>query len=107
MISADCSFKEFISAIEGSDYYDIMTKVEQEATEAERCSYRGKVSSNDKEQCGKYYAATLKNFLSYLRFGIKHRGIREDHFQLFMAVGQTLQSDNRFPTRATSSHYTR
>ena len=105
MISADCSFKEFISAIKGSDYYEIMMKVEQEATEAERCSYRGKVSANDKERCGKQYATTLKNFLSYLRFGIKHSGISEDHFQLFLSVGKTLQSDSRFPTHATSYHF--
>lgn len=105
MISTDCSFKEFISAVQGSDYYEIMAKVEQEATDAERCSYRGKVSSNHRDRCGKKYATTLKNFLSYLRFGIKHSGIREDHFQLFLSVGKTLQSDNRFPIHANSDHY--
>lgn len=104
MISANCSFKEFVNAIKGSDYYEVMSKVEQEATEAERCSYRGRMSPNDKEQCGKRYATTLKNFLSFLRFGIKHSGVREDHFQLFLAVGKTLQSDSRFPIHASSYH---
>jgi hypothetical protein len=91
MISASCNFNEFIQAVKDNEYFDILYKADREATDAERRSYRTQVTSENRDLCGKQYASLLKNFMFYMRYGIKLRAISDDQFQLFRSVRQNLQ----------------
>jgi hypothetical protein len=91
MISNSCNFNEFIQAVKDNEYFDILYKIDREATDAERCFYRAEVTTENREICGKQYASILKNFLFYMRYGIRLRAISDDQFQLFQSVRQNLQ----------------
>ena len=86
MFSDSCSFEEFIEKVEAEDFMDLMYRTEIEATEAERWKYRPHAPVEKKENCGIHYAETLKNFLFYMRYGIRPGGVSDDIFVAFRHV---------------------
>ena len=96
MISDGCDFKEFVEAVKDNDIWDILQIAELEATDAERRFYSGKIASVDRQKCGKQYAETLKCFLSFMRYGIKLRGVSKEDYQLFQAVYRLVRSRGNF-----------
>ncbi len=73
MISRECRFSEFVGAVRGKDYYEVMQLAELEATAAERLFLRVRADEPSKQRCGKDYARRIKLLIDYLRYEVKPR----------------------------------
>jgi len=73
MISRECHFSEFVGAVRGKDYYEILQLAELEATAAERLFLRVRSDEPSKLRCGKDYARRIKLLIDYLRYEGKPR----------------------------------
>ena len=73
MISRDCRFSEFVGAVRGKDYFDIIQLAEREATSAERLFLRVRTDEPRKTRCGKDYAERIKRLIDHMRFEVKPR----------------------------------
>jgi hypothetical protein len=73
MISRECHFSEFVGAVRGKDYYEVMQLAELEATAAERLFLRVRTDEPCKQRCGKDYARRIKLLIDYLRYEVKPR----------------------------------
>ncbi len=83
MLSNSCSFEEFMENVKAEDLMELMYLTEKEATEAERRLYRPRLSPLRREKCGVFYAETLKNFLFYMRYGIRPWGVGDEVFEAY------------------------
>jgi hypothetical protein len=84
MISKNCEIKEFIEAIQGSDNQDAILLADSEATEVERQHLRmGTQSTPSASLCGMAYATHLKNFIYYIRYGVRPAGASANEIALF------------------------
>ena len=90
MLSDSCSFEEFIENVQATDLLELMYLTEKEATDAERCLYRMGVSPPRRESCGVRYAEILKNFLFYMRYGIRPRGVSDEIFETYRQTCEQL-----------------
>jgi hypothetical protein len=86
MISVNCDIREFISALEHKDFFEMIYLLDKEATEAERQLYNPKFLMSEKQICGPEYVSDLKNLIFYLRYGAKPRGLREGDICLMDSV---------------------
>jgi len=73
MISKECHFSEFVGAVRGKDYYEVIHLAELEATAAERLFLRVRTNEPCKQRCGKDYARRIKLLIDYLRYEVKPR----------------------------------
>jgi hypothetical protein len=73
MISSECRFSEFIGALKGKDYYEVIQLAEREATAAERIFLRVRGGGAQAKLCGKDYAERIKHLIDYLRYEVKPR----------------------------------
>lgn len=73
MISKECEFSEFISAVRDKDYFDVIDLAEREATAAERFFLRVRSAEPRKTRCGKDYAQRIKLLIDYMRYDVKPR----------------------------------
>ncbi len=73
MISPDGNIKEFIKAIRGKSYEEVVLSADKEATEAERNYYRKKSETANLMVCENYqaYAKSLKDFIQFIRYSSK------------------------------------
>lgn len=78
MISERCDFDDFIRQAGGCDFDDIITMADREATAAQRRVFQTGVSEEEKTLCGYQYAECLKDFIAYLRYGIKPACVSEE-----------------------------
>jgi hypothetical protein len=100
MISERCDFNEFALQAQGRDYEEIICLADREATEAERRFYHHSTPDQEKAACGQNYAQCLKEFIAYMRYGIKPLNIRGDVAALFDHVRENLQPRSQpMPTR--------
>jgi len=99
MISSTYSMPEFIEAVSNKGYQDIIYMAEREATEAERMTYRPRVSSEAKKMGCEAYARNLKHFLFYLRYHVKPTGVSDGNFQLFELISHNLEKRRRARAR--------
>jgi hypothetical protein len=90
MISTSCDLKKFIEAIQDRDYFDVIYFADKEATEAERISYQKNKTANLNQKDFKEYANLLKNFILFMRHGIKAIGVRDKDLELFSSVSGNL-----------------
>ena len=86
MISKSCDFNEFLEKINGQEYPDILLAANDEATAAERIFYKRKSREKNRIAPFQEYAMVLKDFIYFLRNGIKPSSIREFDFQEFQAA---------------------
>jgi len=86
MISKSCNFNEFLDKITDCDYADIILITNEEATAAERTFYKKKAKQDHETKVYEEYAVVLKDFIGFLRNGIKPSSIREFDFQYFDTV---------------------
>ena len=82
MISRECRFSEFMGAVRGKDYFEVMQLAEREATAAERLFLRMGADEPNKLRCGRDYARRIKLLIDYMRYEVKPRAkfAREDEF---------------------------
>lgn len=94
MLSEECKFNDFIKNVRANDIIELMYLTEKEATEADRLRYRSRVPLSSREKCGVYYAETLKNFLYYLRYQIRPKGVSDEVFDTFLQAGHCLSKNS-------------
>lgn len=98
MISDRCDFNEFVRQAQGRHYEDIIYLADREATEAERRFYHHDPADQKKAICGQEYAQCLKEFITFIRYGIKPPHLAGDVSVLFEHVRDNLPSRSR-PSR--------
>ena len=95
MISNRCDFNDFVLKTKGRDYEEIIFLADREATEAERRFYHHSTPDQEKAACGQDYALCLKEFIAYMRYGIKPPHIRGDVAALFDHRRENLKPRSR------------
>jgi hypothetical protein len=85
MFSSSLNISEFFDQIKGHSYQEIIQMTDREATAVERLYYK---TSQDKAEYGNIerYAGCLKDFILYMRHGIKTRKLRDLNLTLFQQV---------------------
>jgi hypothetical protein len=71
MISSECRFSEFMGALKGKDYYEVIQLAEREATAAERLFLRVPADAPRATRCDRDYAHRIKRLIDYLRYEVK------------------------------------
>ena len=83
MLSDTFSIVEFLDKAKCNNYQSVLTLADREATDVERFLYKKQDTSVGDTQL-REYANTLKDFISYMRYGVKTRKVRLldlDHFK--------------------------
>jgi hypothetical protein len=88
MLSDTCNILEFLDKAKKSNYQRIMALADREATDVERFLYRNQGSSTA-DTTRREYATTLKDFISFMRYGIKTRKMRLLDLEYFNDLRQT------------------
>jgi hypothetical protein len=79
MISKECEFSEFISAVRDKDYFDVIELAEREVTAAERFFLRVGGAEPLKTRCGKNYSQRIKQLIAHMRYEVKlHPRLEKD-----------------------------
>jgi hypothetical protein len=86
MISTSCDVKQFIEAVKGRNYFDIIYFADKEATEAERVFYQKRKSAGLNQKDFREYARLLKGFILFMRHGIKAIGVSDSDLELFSSI---------------------
>ena len=76
MLSDSCNISEFLHKTKGENYQHILLLANQEATAVERCLCK-KECAPQADTRMREYAATLKDFIDFMRFGVKTRSVRQ------------------------------
>lgn len=107
MVSLSYDLKEFVESIKDKSYWDLMTVLNQEATEAERMLYSSKTILADSYEKSKNYATVLKEFITFLRYGVLSSKLSTDDVQLFVSVCRNLmdRGERGVPLRACPKQY--
>jgi hypothetical protein len=83
MLSDAFSIVEFLDKAKSDNYQRVLTLAHREATDVERFLYKKQnVSAGDTKL--REYATVLKDFICYMRYGIKTRKVRSldlEHFK--------------------------
>ena len=90
MISQDCNIVEFVDAMKGRPYSEIIMRANHEATLAERCLYRREKCPADDTACIRY-SKQLKDLIFYLRYSTRPVGAKQVDKNLY----QNLLDDER------------
>jgi hypothetical protein len=92
MLSDTFSIVEFLDKAKCNNYLRVLTLAHREATDVERFLYKKQnVSTGDTKL--REYASVLKDFISYMRYGIKTRKVRPlnlEHFQCLRETGSSM-----------------
>jgi len=91
MISKACDFSEFLDKVTGCDYADLIILANEEATAAERTFYKQKAHQDSSPNEYQEYAIVLKDFIGFLRNGIKSSSIRDFDFEPFHDIRSQWQ----------------
>jgi hypothetical protein len=94
MISKECNLSDFVGAVRGKGYYEILHLADQEATEAERLFLRPKTDKSTRQRCGREYAERIKQLIDYMRYEVKPRATSARDAEIFAAL-----SPERHPRR--------
>lgn len=98
MISPSFAINEFLEAMVGKDFTTVFNAADRECEIAEHRS-RGKKGKEAKEMGSMRYAASLKSFLFFLRFGRRPSGISDQEFAKYRPICEALvQRGDLLPT---------
>ncbi len=79
MLSSSFDISEFITKVKGHSSQEIIYLADQEATEAERISFRH--GADDEGQHARDYSVLLKDVILYMRHGILTHSARQLHLE--------------------------
>jgi hypothetical protein len=99
MISESFELKQFIAAVKDMDFLGIIEKANKEATEADRRWYRSRRMKAPNQQRCRQYATTLKEFIAFIRYGLRPNDLSEADFQLFRSACDGLSQKQRVEPR--------
>lgn len=95
MISNKCDFTHFVAAIKDKPYHDIIYLADQEATAAERLSFRNAVNDDERIKCGQQYATILKRLIAYMRSNVRPQKGADEYHELFALVLDNVNSKEK------------
>ena len=101
MISKSCDLRGFLEAVRDKDYRDVLYLAEKEATEAERPSYQQKQEEELGKQAKTSYAKILKDFMFFMRYGVRPAGLTDSDFHLFRLVCEEVEKKANFRHRCS------
>lgn len=84
MLSKSCNIAEFIEKAKGHSYEEVICMANEEATEAERRFY--KLHGNDDGKKLLVYSTCLKDFILYMRHGVRTTKTRELELDAFREI---------------------
>ena len=96
MISATYNLGEFLDAMIGKDYHEILVAAEQECAAAEYYSYGIKGAVKARQIGSADYAFALKRFLVFMRYGARPGGIPNGEFAMYRPICESLVQRKRF-----------
>jgi hypothetical protein len=96
MISPTYDFQQFLDAMVGKDYHEILVKAEQECAAAERRSYGVRGAPRQRQMGSTIYARDIKAFLYFMRYGSKPAGVAEWDFKAYKPVCEALVKSGQF-----------
>jgi hypothetical protein len=85
MLSDAFSILEFLDKAKCDSYHRVLTLAHREATDVERFLYRNRNVPHTDTKLHEY-AAILKDFISYMRYGIKTRKVRSLDLEFFKVL---------------------
>ena len=75
MLSTGYNISEFLNKAKTYTYQQVLFMANQEATEVERCMCKKSCAEPDDQRLTEY-ALTLKDFIAFLRYGVRTRHTR-------------------------------
>ena len=76
MLSPSFDIAEFMNKVKKYEIDDIIYLTDKEATEVERCIYKGRSCSGRDERQLRDYALILKDLILYMRHGLRTKAMR-------------------------------
>ena len=89
-------FHSFIQKIKDKDYFEIIKDAEEEVKFVESISYRKKGAVKAREMGSTNYDHKIKEFLFWMRHGVKPGSSSESDFQLYQIVAEKLVEKGQF-----------
>ena len=99
MLSSALNIEEFIDAVKGEDFNNIIHLAELEATEAERLILRSRSGDEINDQNFEEYANTLKEFIYFLKYGVRSPDVNDYCWQIFLIACANLAEIMHVPPR--------
>ena len=84
MISENCSLEEFVETVKGKEPWEVIMLAVEEATGAERMSYRSRRHPDRQLDCGIEYSRHLKRLINYFRFTVKPHRPKDKAYRLYI-----------------------
>lgn len=88
MISEDCDFNEFVESVKHKEWPELIYLIDQEATHAERMTYKNRCQNNTDVASYCEYASKLKAFVHFLRYGVQPSRIKDANLEAFHTVSR-------------------
>jgi hypothetical protein len=85
MLSDTYSIVEFLDKAKCNNYHRVLTLAHREATDVERFLYKHQDQSAGESELHEY-ATILKDFIAYMRYGIKTRKVRSLDLEFFKTL---------------------
>jgi len=83
-------FDEFLKRMVNLDYLDILLQADAECGCVEQSSYRVRGAPRRRKMGSGEYAKRIKDFLFFMRYGIRPGGASDSEFQSYRPVVETL-----------------
>lgn len=96
MVHERCDIQKFFNNLKGLNFFDVIETADAEATAAERRAYRLGVAEGGCSQ--KAYADAIKEFISYMRYGVKPSGVDPSVFEIYEDIRIHVLDSDRFQT---------
>jgi hypothetical protein len=96
MISETYDIQEFLVAMVGKDWHEIVPMAERECGTAESRSYSVRGAPKARKMGSTKYAAQLKNFLYFMRYGSRPGSASDWEFNLYKPICKALVEKKQF-----------
>lgn len=96
MISESYNFEEFLAAMIGKSWEDIMLDGQNEVRVAEARSFSVKGAPEQRKRGSTKYAARIKAFLNFMYYGSRPGSASDWEFALYRPVCESLVKQGRF-----------
>ena len=100
MISDTYDFQEFLDAMVGKDYREILVAADRECAAAESRSYGVNGAPRARKMGSTDYARSLKSFLFFLQNGVRPAGASDQEFAKYRPICEALVEKKQFKPSA-------
>ena len=100
MDDGHCKFVDFIEKVKDMDYPDILEVGDREVVEMDSKLHSGPGAEMEMFMEGKEYSDQIKAFLSFMRQGIRPKGVSPYDFRLYRIVVEYLVAKGQMKPEA-------